>query len=163
MADRTAEIEVSHHTSADAEVAWSLISDITRMGEWSPEATGGTWLKGARGPAAGAKFRGTNRSGFRRWYTICTVTECEPGEAFAFRVSFGPVQIADWAYHFEPSDGGGCTIVETWQDRRPPGMGSVTNFFLGISDRAEHNRAGMQKTLQRLAEAAEAKHDAAAS
>ena len=35
--------EVSVHVAAPPEVVWATVSDVTRMGEWSPEATGATW------------------------------------------------------------------------------------------------------------------------
>jgi len=49
--------------SAPAEALWALVTDVTRTGEWSPEATGGAWIDGATGPAVGARFKGTNRGG----------------------------------------------------------------------------------------------------
>ena len=39
---------------APPERVWELVSDITRAGEWSPEATGGRWRGDATGPAVGA-------------------------------------------------------------------------------------------------------------
>ncbi|HAS09465.1 MAG TPA: SRPBCC family protein, partial [Acidimicrobiaceae bacterium] len=53
------DVSVSREIAAPPQRVWELISDITRMGEWSPETTGGKWLKGATGPAVGARFRGT--------------------------------------------------------------------------------------------------------
>jgi hypothetical protein len=40
---------------------WDLITAVDRIGEWSPEATGGSWCDGAAGPAPGARFIGHNR------------------------------------------------------------------------------------------------------
>ncbi len=48
---------------APADQLWSLVSDVTRAGEWSPENIGGSWLDGATAPVVGARFRGTNRRG----------------------------------------------------------------------------------------------------
>jgi uncharacterized protein YndB with AHSA1/START domain len=156
MGNSAATVGVARTMDAPAEKVWSMISDITRMGEWSPEATGGSWLKGATGPAVGAKFRGTNRKGIRWWWTTCTVTEADPAKAFAFKVDFGPLSVAEWSYRFEPTTDGGCTVTETWRDRRLPAASTVTNLFLGVKDRAVHNKANMEKTLDRLATAAEA-------
>ena len=58
---------------ATPQEAYALVSDLPRMGELSPENTGGRWLKGATGPAVGARFKGTNRNGVRRWSTTATV------------------------------------------------------------------------------------------
>jgi hypothetical protein len=57
------------------------------MGEWAPENVGGTWLGGASGPQPGAKFRGTNRIGKRKWKTVATVIDAESGRRFSFRVA----------------------------------------------------------------------------
>ena len=65
--------EVSVTIAAPAERLYDLISDLPRMGEWSPENCGGKWVKGATGPVVGARFRGHNRKGWRRWTTLVTV------------------------------------------------------------------------------------------
>ena len=51
---------------APPERVWDLVTAITRMGEWSPESTGGRWTRGATGPATGARFVGSNRNGWVR-------------------------------------------------------------------------------------------------
>ena len=61
------QIEVSRVVSASPERVYELVSDLPRMGEWSPENTGGKWVKGATGPAVGALFEGTNRLGKKKW------------------------------------------------------------------------------------------------
>src|SRR4051812_11505546 len=114
MADVTVETLVATAPNA----LYELVSDVTRMGEWSPETTSCRWVGDATGPTVGARFVGTNRSGWRRWSTTCTVRAAEPGARFAFDVDYGPVGIATWAYEFEP-DGTGCRVRETWTDRRP--------------------------------------------
>jgi len=48
--------EVSIPVAAPPERLYDLITDVTQMGRWSPECTGGKWLGGAAGPAAGARF-----------------------------------------------------------------------------------------------------------
>ena len=37
-------------------VVWALVSDLPRMGRFSPENLGGRWLRGATGPAVGVEF-----------------------------------------------------------------------------------------------------------
>ena len=41
------DIEVSETVTAKADRLYELVSDLPRMGEWSPENTGGKWLGGA--------------------------------------------------------------------------------------------------------------------
>jgi len=114
------DITRSIHIDAPAERVWSLVSDLPGMGRLSPENAGGSWRKGATGPAVGARFRGRNRKGVRRWSTNVQVTRCEPGRSFAFEVStVGAIPIAEWSYATEPDLAGGCTVSESWADRRP--------------------------------------------
>ena len=40
------DVQVSAGIAADPEVVYDLISDITRMGEWSPETTSASWVSG---------------------------------------------------------------------------------------------------------------------
>jgi uncharacterized protein YndB with AHSA1/START domain len=149
------QVSVTREIAAPAERVWELVSDVTRMGEWSPENTGAQWLGGATKAASGAKFRGTNQSDKRSWKTVATVVDCTPGRAFSFHVKAGPFDIAEWRYDFEPA-GAGCTVTETWTDRRGGLMRWLGGKVSGVDDRAAHNRAGMQQTLDRVAAEAEA-------
>lgn len=153
----TNEISVQREIQAPADQLWAMISDITRMGEWSPETTTCSWIKGATGPANGAKFKGANENGKKKWSTVCTVINAEPGKAFAFRVDVGLLKVAEWAYRFEPATAGvGCIVTETWTDRRSGLVKMLGKPLSGVEDRSVHNKAGMEQTLERLAAAAEA-------
>jgi uncharacterized protein YndB with AHSA1/START domain len=73
---------------AGADELYSLISDPTRMRDWSPENRGATVLNPAEDGAAfvGMSFEGRNRRGRAAWTARCTVTAADPGRRFAFRV-----------------------------------------------------------------------------
>jgi hypothetical protein len=148
------DIEVSQQVSADSRRVYDLVSDLPRMGQWSPENTGGRWIDGAAGAALGAKFKGSNRQGFRRWSTVVTVIAAEPGKRFAFDVHTGPVHVSTWDYRFV-EDGSGCRVVESWTDRRPGWMKLVAVPVTGVKDRGAHNRRNMEVTLAALKQAAE--------
>ena len=79
MTARRADVTVERVIEASPEQLYDLVSDLPRMGEWSPESEGGAWRGGATKAVVGAKFRGHNRIGWRRWATTCTVTEARPG------------------------------------------------------------------------------------
>ena len=65
---------------APTDKVWNLISDFSRMPQWSPQCR---WMK-ARGPLRpGTRTINLNRRGLLFWPTTCTVTEVEP---------FGPTQ-----------------------------------------------------------------------
>jgi uncharacterized protein YndB with AHSA1/START domain len=138
--------------AAPAEKVWSLVADVTRMGEWSPENTGGTWQKGASGPALGAVFKGHNKSGLRRWSTTCTVVECQPGKVFEFAVTSGPIGIANWRYEFEDTESG-CRVTESFRDNRAPWFAFVARAMGDHS--AAHAEKEMAATLENLAAIAE--------
>jgi len=148
------DVEVERTIAAAPEKLWGLVSDVTRMGEWSPETVGCEWVGDRKEPVAGARFKGRNQSGWRKWSTVCTVVEAAPGKSFAFDVRAGPFDISRWEYTCEPADGG-TRVTESWTERRPKVMELMSRPIMGISDRASHNRATMEATLERLAAAAE--------
>jgi len=156
-----AQVRVEREVGAPAETVWAMVSDVTRMGEWSPENAGGRWLGGATGPEVGARFRGRNQRGWHRWSTACTVVESEPGRSFAFEVTAAGLKVARWGYELEPT-ASGCRVTETWDDQRQGWLiGAIGRLGTGVADRAEHNRHSMEETLERLARAAEAEAAAA--
>jgi uncharacterized protein YndB with AHSA1/START domain len=148
------DVVVERRIAASPELLWAMVSDVTRMGEWSPETTACKWTKGASGPEVGARFRGANRRGVRRWSTTCEVTAADPGERFVFDVRVGPIVYAAWGYELEPDGDGATRVRETWEDRRGWVMKKLGAVVSGVSDRATHNRAGMEETLRRLEAAA---------
>jgi uncharacterized protein YndB with AHSA1/START domain len=141
---------VTVHMAASPARVWELVSDVTRIGRYSPETFEAEWIEGATGPALGAKFRGhvkRNRKGPVYW-TTCTVTACEPGKVFAFGVGNKPGHPLNvWRYDMVPA-GDGCdvtesfTLAQTWWLR-------LYWRLLGWA-RGKTNRNGMEQTLQRV-------------
>jgi len=148
-----ADVEVSETVKAASLRLYELVSDLPRMGEWSPENTGGKWVGGATEPAVGAKFRGTNRHGLAIWMTSVTITGADAGQRFAFDVDFLGVPISTWEYTFADA-ADGCLVTERWTDRRPRWM-RLSSIATGVADRPAHNRRNMQATLAKLKAAAE--------
>jgi hypothetical protein len=142
----------SRDIAAPAENVWALVSDLPRMGEWSPENQGGKWVRGATGPELGAVFKGSNKNGIRRWSTTVTVVASEPGKIFEFAVTSGPLAIARWRYEFEDTDTG-CRVTESWLDERKPWFASVARVM--GDHRAGNAQRQMTATLSELAKAAE--------
>ncbi len=59
--------EVSLHVDAPVEEVWALVSDVTRIGEFSPETFEARWTRGSTGPEVGASFKGhVKRNGVGR-------------------------------------------------------------------------------------------------
>jgi Polyketide cyclase / dehydrase and lipid transport len=134
--------------AAPAQKVWDLVSDLPRMGEFSPENHGGKWARGATGPAVGATFSGRNKNGFRRWSTTATVVTCVPGKAFEIAITSGPVAIANWRYEIEETPEG-CRVTESWEDHRQLWMRLLARP-LGAHD-AAHAQQEMAATLANIA------------
>jgi uncharacterized protein YndB with AHSA1/START domain len=142
-------VTVERIIAAPADRFYELVSDLPRMGEWSPENTGGKWVKGSTGAHVGARFKGSNRQGWRRWSTDVTVLAAEPGRRFSFDVTAGPFKVANWTYELSSVDEG-TRVAETWTDHRAAWMATLSGVLVGVRDRAEVNRANMELTLAAL-------------
>lgn len=152
--DRTGEASIT--VGVDPDRAWSLLTDITRMGEWSPENERGEWLDGAAAPAVGARFKGHNRRGKAKWSTTCEVTEAEPGRSFAFVTGTTAKPDTWWRYRFEPVDGG-TRITEAFELKKPvKGVARLlTKVTTGVTDRRADMEEGIRTTLAAFKEAVE--------
>src|SRR5690242_15229437 len=74
----------------DPATAYAHVSDVTRMGESSPENRGARIVDAGSGktePYVGMQFDGHNKRGPMQWVTRSVVTAAEPGRRFAFRVT----------------------------------------------------------------------------
>ncbi|MEQ1873909.1 MAG: SRPBCC family protein [Ilumatobacteraceae bacterium] len=147
-------ISVSRVINATPERLYDLITDLPRMGEWSTENRGGRWMNGASGPAMHARFKGKNANGWRRWSTVAKVLIADRPREFVFQVTSRGFSIAKWGYVLEPV-AGGTKVTETWYDNRSKLFAKATSVAVGVPNRAEFNRVGMEKTLEKLAVAAE--------
>lgn len=147
------DVSVQRTISAPPAEVWKMVSDPTRYGDWSPENQGAQWLDGATGPALGARFRGSNKNGWARWRTTCTVSEFVEDEVFAFDVRSG-IPIATWGYRLEPVEVHGAThtlVTEEFTSREPKPIERLGSMLLRVDDRPEFNRAGMEATLAAIA------------
>ncbi|WP_307808242.1 SRPBCC family protein [Streptomyces oryzae] len=130
--------------------AYRVVSDppvLIRLGE---EAHRARWLDGATASAVGARFRGHNRNGLRRWVTTCRITDADPGRCFGYEVTAPPgVPISRWQYDIAPA-AEGCTVTETNWLRVPLWFIPFAILITGVADRIGANRAHIGVTLQRL-------------
>jgi uncharacterized protein YndB with AHSA1/START domain len=142
---------VTVHIAAPAAAIWDLVSDVTKIGRYSPETFEAEWIDGATGPAVGAKFRGhvkRNGKGPIYW-TTCTVLACEPGREFGFGVGANEAKVLNvWRYRLEPSSGGGTDVTESFELTKTLPLRIYWTLF-GWS-RGRTNRDGMRTTLERI-------------
>ena len=140
---------VTIHFDASPERIWALLSDVTRIGLYSPETFEAEWLDGATGPAVGARFRGHVRRNGRgpNYWTTCTVSVSDPEREFAFGVGPSGKPLSVWGYSLLPS-GGGTDVTEYFTLTRTPLL-RLYWALLGWS-RGKTNREGMRHTLERI-------------
>ncbi len=145
--------------AAEPTVVFGLVTDLPRMGEWSPENTGGSWQNGATAAAVGARFLGNNANAEagKSWDVAVVVTELEEPHRFAFKTVFRGLTLAHWIYEIVPGTEG-CTVTETWVDTRNRTMarllGKKITGIPGLS-RAEFTRRSIATTLANLKQTAE--------
>jgi uncharacterized protein YndB with AHSA1/START domain len=160
------DITVSTEVGAPSWRVYSLVTDIVRMGEWSPECVGGEWVDGPPGEV-GSRFLGHNRDRFGTWTTECLVVEAEPPRRFAWAVldaASPDARTSLWTFEVAP-DGPGdraCVLTQRYAMTAPP---SRLRGFLDRLDEAgqaevlRRRRAGleqaMRQTVSAIAAAAE--------
>lgn len=103
------ECEASIVISAPVAAVWEIVSDVTRVGEWSVECRGCEWLDGAMAPVAGARFRGRNRRNTSRWSRTCEVLEVDAPRLFVWRTLPTRAIPDSTRWHFELAEEGDRT------------------------------------------------------
>jgi hypothetical protein len=144
--------EASIEINASPEAVYDLVSNLPRMGEWSPENIGGEWQEGGSGKA-GDRYIGHNKAGDRSWSVPVMVTIADRGKCFEFvtRPDEGPY--VRWAYRLE-SSGSGTRVTEVWNvEQLPPALQSLTQAQL--DERSQNTEAAMATTLAAIKATAE--------
>jgi len=142
-----AEIEIN----APVSKVWGLVSDLSRMPQWSPQCR----LMKPLGPLRpGTRTINLNRRNLLFWPTTSTITEVLPERKLAFRI---PLNTSVWSYELEPT-ATGTRLVET--RRAENGVTAVskavTNAALGGVPSFEKDLLeGMNLSLTRIKAAAE--------
>jgi uncharacterized protein YndB with AHSA1/START domain len=128
--------------SASADRVYDLVSDVTRMGEWSPECYRCEWTAGATGPSVGARFK---------------VVVADRGREFAFsRTAPGAGEYV-WSYTMAARPDGGTDLTESYRALRPESR--LVSTFVKLftpGDEPTHLRTSMTETLERIRTIAEA-------
>ena len=139
-----------------ADILYDIVSDVTRMGEWSPICKACWWDAGG-GPRVGAWFTGRNETSERTWETRCEVVVAERGREFAFVVGGSWVR---WGYTFTPV-AESTEVTESWEFL-PDGIKRFGERFgdeasAQIAERTEAARQGIPVTLAAIKMIAELK------
>ena len=95
---------------------YATVSDVTRMGEFSPVCKVCSWDEVSQAGKQGAWFTGHNAVGDFTWDTRCKVVSAEPAREFSF-VNCGPdghAELVRWGFTFE-EHGDETTVTESWR------------------------------------------------
>ena len=141
--------EVSVWMDAPPAKVWDLVSDVTRIGEFSPETFEARWTRGSTGPEVGAYFKGhVKRNGVGPTYwSLCKVTKCDPEKVFEFSVGTDAVTLNNWGYRME-REGTGTKVTEYF--RLEPSLPMRGYWLLLGHLRGRTNRRGIRTTLERM-------------
>lgn len=145
--------------------AWELLTDVGRIGEFSPECTGARWIGGASGPSRGARFEGTNRIVDQAndieyiWIRPCTVTTAQAPHRFSYTVGdrYDGTPATSWDHiEIEPT-AIGCRITQRFQ-HLPRGLSGIRHIADDdparardvVNERIQGLSNGMAQTLQQM-------------
>jgi hypothetical protein len=143
---------VTRRVDAPADLVYRVVSDVTRICEWSPQTTSCEWIDASRGPVEGARFKARNRRGRVRWSNTPWVVVADPGREFAFRRRASGSDVT-WRYRLTPA-GDGTEVTESFEVHKPSPK-PVMWFFNKVnrvSDRQADLEANLRVSLERLAE-----------
>ncbi|UCZ60635.1 SRPBCC family protein [Mycolicibacterium phocaicum] len=141
---------------SDPESLYALVSDVTKMGQWSPQCKECWWEDEDGGPVAGAWFKGRNETGDRTWETRSQVVVAEPGREFVWEVNGGWVR---WGFTLDPVDAG-TRLTQSWEFL-PAGIAGFHERWPDYADeqivlRTKYAKEGIPQTLAAIKKTAEA-------
>jgi len=150
------QVSVSVQIAAPAERLYGMVSDITNMGQWSPQCKECWWEDEDGGPVAGAWFKGRNEEGDRTWETRSQVVVAEPGREFVWEVNGGWVR---WGFTVDPVDDG-TRLTQSWEFL-PAGIEGFHGRWgddaeAQIALRTKYAKEGIPVTLAAIKKTAEA-------
>lgn len=139
-------IAASVEVDASPDAVWAVVSDVTRMPEWSPELRR-LFVIGSKEPRVGMKLVGVNRRGYAVWPTTSKVVRFEPGRAVAWKTRESG---ATWTYELEPT----ATGTRITGRRDLPEFTLGTTLMAPVIGGAEgHDQEladGIRSTLERI-------------
>ncbi len=136
---------------APVSTVWGLISDLSRMPQWSPQCR---WMKTFGPLRQGTRTLNFNRRNRMFWPTTCTVVEVIPETKLAFRVD---ANHTIWSYELQPTDEGTRVIESRHAENGVTAFSnlSVNALFGGTTNFERELLEGMNTSLARIKAAAE--------
>lgn len=148
----TNNLEATIAIDATPERVWAVVSDLSRMPEWSPQCRVMRPLGAVR---EGTRTVNINRQGWKWWPTTAKVVRFEPNASIAFRVVDNR---SVWSFDIAPA-AHGATLTQrrtippqgtTWISRK-----GIDALLGGADDFDDRLVAGMNATLAKIKDAVE--------
>jgi Polyketide cyclase / dehydrase and lipid transport len=144
------QLTASTDVRASADQVYAVVSDVTRIPEWSPETARAEW-------SAPDRFNAWNRRRLGRWRTTARVVEAEPGHRFSFIVQVMGRDWTQWTYRIEPGteSGSGADATRLTEEFRmcvpmPFGVLAFERLFLFVWDRRIDLQNNLQVSVDRI-------------
>jgi len=139
-------ITASVDVDAPSDRVWQVVSDVARMGEWSPECRR-VFLVGAKRAELGVRMVGINRRGVAVWPTWSRIVRFEPGRAVAWRTRESG---ATWTYEIEPTATGARLVGRRDLEGFTVGTRLLAPLIGGATGHDRELDAGLRATLERI-------------
>jgi hypothetical protein len=149
-------VQASGHADVivDVDIAdvWAVVSDPTRVDEWSHETVAAQWLGDHSEAVPGARFRGRNRAGVFRWGRVCEIVDIHPHEIVWRTISSARYpDTTEWRIALSVADGGGTRIEQTFEGHAPLALSVL--YALLIPTHRDRTEA-LREDLRRIGEVA---------
>jgi Polyketide cyclase / dehydrase and lipid transport len=156
--------EASVEIRCTPEAAWALVSDVERIGEFSPECVAAWWVDDRPARAVGGRFEGRNRvvagTHASEWIRPCDVVTWDPPRTFAWTAGdrFDGTPATRWAFEIEPTSNG--VVLRQTFAHLPDGLSGIRGMAEADPDtapaivdaRRRSLRDGVSETLTRMRE-----------
>ncbi len=159
-------VSVQLSIACEPAVLWDLVTDVTRIGDFSPECVEAWWVEGRPAHAVGGRFEGRNRvhtdGDTYEWTRPCEVVAYDPPRLFAYTVGdrFDGTPATRFTFRITPSDTGSLVVQQF--EHLPDGLSGarlqaeqLVHPEQLIAERRADLRSGMIQTLQRIRAVAE--------
>ena len=145
-------VSASIEVAATPQAVWSLVSDVTRMAEWSPECRK-IYVRRDKQIGEGTSFIGINRRGVAVWPTLSRIVRFDPGQAVAWKTRESG---ATWTYELEPLGEGTRLTGRRDLAAFSPLTKLAAPMIGGAVGHDEELKQGIRTTLHRIKAAVEA-------
>ena len=148
--------QVAVEVDASVHAVWYVVSDVTRVGEWSHECRSAQWVDGTRGSVPGARFRGRNRAGragWARWSRTSEIVTADPPRELAWRTVPTPLfpDSTQWRIRLDPREGR-TLITQSFTVVRAPWL--LDRLYARLIPAHRDRDARLAEDLARIGDAA---------